>query len=684
VLRAIIIGTLAVASASGAGSEACAGCHREIAETYRKTGMGRSFYKPSSHETVENSTYYHKASDSYFTMLRRDGGLYQQRYQLDAGGKRINEMEKRVDYIMGSGNHSRAYLSRTPQNKLVELPLAWYSEKGGYWAMNPGYDRPDHQGFRREITYDCMFCHNAYPEIPAGHEQPFAEPVYTAAMPSGIDCSRCHGDGAQHVRTAGRAAILNPKRLTPDRQMEVCMQCHLETTSFPLPNSIQRYERGPFSYRPNEPLADFILTFDHARGKGYDEKYEIVNSAYRLRRSQCFLQSKGKMTCTTCHNPHDVRSVGAATCRTCHAAAFQQLVATGKHTTEDGCIDCHMPKRRTEDVVHVTMTDHYIQRRKPAGDLLADRPETEGTPYRGEVVPYYPATLPKTAESDLYLAIAQVIQKSNLTAGIAQLKAAIERYRPKRPEYYLQLAEAWREQGPLANALPYYEQAVRLDPKFVFGLQKLGTALRRSNRSAEAVEYLKRAAAVAPENAVTWRELGLAYSAQQKMTDAAAALQKAVALDADMSEAHNNLGVVWAQVGDTTRADAAFREAIRIQPDYADAHGNLGNLLSEAGRLDEARSHLEISLRLRPNDAPTRYNYAMVLGRTRDIDGAQRELEAAVRADPDFADAHLLLGTILLEKGQAEAALPHLRKAAADKNPSVREEAERMLRKLGK
>ena len=30
-----------------------------------------------------------------------------------------------------------------------------------------------------------------------------------------------------------------------------------------------------------------------------------------------------------------------------------------------------MPKRRAEDAVHVVMTDHYIQRRKPAGNLLA-------------------------------------------------------------------------------------------------------------------------------------------------------------------------------------------------------------------------------------------------------------------------------------------------------------------------
>src|SRR5215471_14297921 len=469
-LAGILMGTLAmacflrIAGAQSGSSRICAGCHRDVWEAYRRTGMGRSFDRPSPENVPEDltgkSTYYHQPSDSYFTMLRRDGKYYQQRYQIDSTGQQVNVMEKQIDYIMGSGNHSRAYLHRTAGDMLVELPLAWYAEKGGYWAMNPGYDRPDHDGFRRPITYDCMFCHNAYPQIPPGHEQPFARPVYTGALPEGIDCQRCHGPGDRHVQlaaTAGsrrediRNAIMNPSRLSAERQMEVCMVCHLETTSFPLPNAIQRSGRGPFSYRPAEPMSDFILNFDHAPGTGREDKFEIVNAAYRLRRSACFLKKNGKLLCTTCHNPHDApRGEEAerhysAVCRKCHASAFDKQVKAGTHTRAAGCVDCHMPKRRTEDVVHVVATDHYIQRQRPAGDLLADRPErqeTGATAYRGPVVLYYPETLPHTPENDLDLAVAQVKQGSNLSQGIAQLSAAIEKYSPQRPEYYLELAEA--------------------------------------------------------------------------------------------------------------------------------------------------------------------------------------------------------------------------------------------------
>ena len=82
------------------------------------------------------------------------------------------------------------------------------------------------------------------------------------------------------------------------------MQCHLETTSAELPGSITKFNRGVFSYRPGEPLGDYTQYFDHAPNTGHDDKLEIVSEAYRFRQSACFLKSQGRLTCTTCHNPH--------------------------------------------------------------------------------------------------------------------------------------------------------------------------------------------------------------------------------------------------------------------------------------------------------------------------------------------------------------------------------------------
>src|SRR5713226_8230982 len=116
-----------VADAHSENARVCAGCHREVWETYRRTGMGRSFFRPSPESAVEDftnqNTFYHQPSDSYLTMMSRDGKFYQRRYHIDSPCKPINAIEKHIDYIMGSGNHSRAYLHRTAGNAIVELPL---------------------------------------------------------------------------------------------------------------------------------------------------------------------------------------------------------------------------------------------------------------------------------------------------------------------------------------------------------------------------------------------------------------------------------------------------------------------------------------------------------------------------------------------------------------------------------
>jgi len=258
----------------------CAGCHRQIADNYRLTGMGRSLYRPTPANTIEDYTkqngFLRTLSDTHYSMIARDGAYYQRRWQLGYEGKETNVEELKIDYVLGSGEHARSYLHRMASGAFIELPLGWYAEKGGYWGMSPGFDSR-HPQTRRFVSYECVFCHNAIPKIPAANQAPGSDPIFTGDLPEGIDCQRCHGPGGNHVRivrTAGaksadiRASIVNPARLSPDRQQDVCMQCHLEPTSSALPSLIRRFNRGPFSFLPGEPLGNFLLAFDHAAGHG--------------------------------------------------------------------------------------------------------------------------------------------------------------------------------------------------------------------------------------------------------------------------------------------------------------------------------------------------------------------------------------------------------------------------------
>ena len=57
---------------------------------------------------------YHKASDRYYTMVERDGRFYQRRHQIGFDGTETNVLELEAHYVVGSGNHARTFLHRTP------------------------------------------------------------------------------------------------------------------------------------------------------------------------------------------------------------------------------------------------------------------------------------------------------------------------------------------------------------------------------------------------------------------------------------------------------------------------------------------------------------------------------------------------------------------------------------------
>jgi predicted CXXCH cytochrome family protein len=701
----------------------CASCHQEIAATYAKTGMGRSFFKPTLTNVVENYTHAntldHKPSGLHYTMLQRNGEFFQRRSQLGFDGKETGVMEERVDYVIGSGNHSRTYLHRAADGQLIELPVSWYTGAGGSWAMSPGYDRKSQSDFSRAITPECMFCHNGYPSGDVGLEPDIDRSIFPAKLPEGIDCQRCHGPGRAHVEAARsghatpellRSTIVNPASLSRERQLEVCMQCHLEPTHHD-PNEERLFNREIFSYRSGEPLSDYKLYFDRADLPN-DDTFEIAHAAYRLRKSACFRNSQ--MTCLTCHDPHDIPRGQEAiahyteVCLNCH----RQVAHTVALPAASNCLTCHMAKRRTDDAVHVVMTDHYIRRYEPKRNLLAPIAETTTQETSlTKVALYYPAQPPQTPAAEIAIAEAQVNDD-----GIARLQALLQRYQPDAPEPYLALARAYERKGDNAEVAHWSQQALAQRKDFRPAIAELVPALFAIHQDAQAIQVLEQAVERYPTDDLLLSDLGNAYLREGETTQAAAMLERAVQANPDRPESHNLLGVIAMQQGDATAAEREFREALRCRAGFAEAGDHLGSLLTDKQRYPEAAFYFEKAIsadaenaaahhhlgrllvlmdqipkaiaelreaaRLAPEDFQTHADLADLFAATGHTTEALAEYARVLQLKPGQPEAHLGMGMALLSQHKAAEARPHLEAAAHSSDDKAAQAAIRLLNQI--
>jgi hypothetical protein len=163
----------------------------------------------------------------------------------------------------------------------------------------------------------------------------------------GITCERCHGAGQEHVanersilHAVRRVAIVNPTRLSRERKMEACGQCHAGLGEPKVP---------PFFYVAGQRLDDYL----DLPPTGPDVTVDVHgNQVALLSRSKCFRSSQ--MTCITCHDVHrqqrDVAELSKK-CLTCHQEQSCGLFPKQGHALAGRCVDCHMPLQPSNRIV---------------------------------------------------------------------------------------------------------------------------------------------------------------------------------------------------------------------------------------------------------------------------------------------------------------------------------------------
>ena len=192
----------------------------------------------------------------------------------------------------------------------------------------------------------CFGCHTTSSTV-SKHFEP-------ANAVLGISCEACHGAGSKHVAAMkageldlGSAAVVNPKDLRPVDLVDFCGACH--------------------------------TTWWDAKRIGAIGVANVRFQPYRLESSRCWGKGDARLTCISCHNPHQplVRQARAydSRCLSCHASSkhskptAEQPGAACPVAKED-CVTCHMTKYEVPDM-HYQYTDHRIRVAK-AGEAFPE------------------------------------------------------------------------------------------------------------------------------------------------------------------------------------------------------------------------------------------------------------------------------------------------------------------------
>ena len=211
--------------------------------------------------------------------------------------------------------------------------------------------------------------------------------------------------------------------------------------------------------------------------------------------------------------------------------------------------------------------------------------------------------------------------------------------------------------GLLEEAIPCYQQALRINPNYAEAHQNLGLAYYYLNRLEESVEEYKQALRIDPNYAKAHDSLGQTYYFLNRLEESVEEYKQALRIDPNYAEAHNNLGVSYRAQGKFEEAITEYRQALRLNPNYTEAHCNLGVVYSVQGKLDDATREYQRALRINPNHAGLHNNLANIHYERREIDQAITEYQRALQIDPNKFDAYYNLAVAYEAAGKVREAI---------------------------
>lgn len=241
----------------------------------------------------------------------------------------------------------------------------------------------------------------------------------------------------------------------------------------------------------------------------------------------------------------------------------------------------------------------------------------------------------------------------------------------RKPEFYLNRANAWFEAGAFYNVLEdldYYEKAFpdTIPPKVLRGL-----SLARLKRYDEALNLFSLIIRKDSLNAEHHINRGTLHYYRQEFDLARNDLQKALELDDSKSQSYNTLAMISADENSPDQAMEFIEKALTRAPNDPHYLNNRGYIHILKGNLAEAEKDINESMVREPDNPWVYRNKGIIYFETNDLVSAERMFRQVLSMDSSVDKATEYLGKTLFKAGKKAEGCKWLHKSAGQKRLSL-------------
>ena len=268
-------------------------------------------------------------------------------------------------------------------------------------------------------------------------------------------------------------------------------------------------------------------------------------------------------------------------------------------------------------------------------------------------------------EDEALAAARSLIQQNKNDEAIAQLKALAAR-RPGITGINHELGVAYYRKGEFLEAAKYLTEAWEENPEDRDAVQLLGLSHYFGGKPAEAIPPLEKTRSWYPNaNMDAHYILGLCYMVTKNYPQALDTFARLYGVPADSAAAHLLLGRLLLRQGFDPVAEGEVDKALSLSVQLPLAHFTRGEFYVYKADYAKSAQEFEKELVINPGYAPALTRLGDVWWRLERYDDAEKVLQRSIWLDSTTSEPHVIMGKVLVRKGQFALAERALRRAIA-------------------